>query len=128
MNIEYDKSLQHYNEKEIRELLLYHKVIKADIDTNTLTLDNGTELTFYGNIGCYGYGIGTYSVTELNECDNIITDVKFVNDDDIKDKELDDMSYKIFVCLIQAGDTDGSGCYGRTVLYTMYVKLKNNNG
>lgn len=78
----YDKTYYEYNEKEIRELLLYRKVV--EVRGNTLVLDNGTELTFEGNEGCPGCGNGWYSVTELNECDNVITNVEFVCDNDTK--------------------------------------------
>lgn len=129
--MEYNKILQHCNEKAIEELLLFHKVVKTDMKTRTLTLDNGTELMFKGNEGCYGCGSGCYYIEELNECDNVITNVEFVIDDDVQDKDCDDISYKIFVFaedkrikLIQFDGTDGNGYYGTG--YTVYVKLKNN--
>lgn len=122
----YDKIYEEYDEDEIRELLLYRKVVKV-ID-NTLILDNGTELTFEGNHGCGGCSSGWYSVTELNECDNAITNVEFVCDNDTKDS-YDETSYKIFVYaedrhikLAQIDGDDGNGYYGTG--YTMYVKFK----
>ena len=74
--MDYDKIYYESDENEIRELLLYRKVVKVEGDT--LVLDNGTELTFEGNEGCI-CGAGCYSVTELNECDNVITNVEFVD-------------------------------------------------
>lgn len=124
----YDKVLNECNENEIRELLLYRKVVRVDNSTNTLTLDNGTELTFEGNEGCGGCSAGWYSVTELNECDNAITNVEFVCDSDTKDS-YDETSYKIFVYaedrhikLAQIDGDDGNGYYGTG--YTLYVKFK----
>lgn len=128
----YNKILYHYNEKEIKELLLFHKVVKADVKTRTLTLDNGTELTFEGNEGCPGCISGWYYIEELSECDNVITNVEFVIDDDVKYKDYDNISYKIFVFaedkrikIAQIDGTDGNGYYGTG--YAVYVKLKNNN-
>lgn len=122
--MKYNKILHHCDEKEIKEILLFHKVVKADMRTKTLTLDNGTELTFEGNEGCGGCGSGWYCIEELNECDNVITNVEFVINDDVKDKDYDDMSYKIFVFAedkrIKLVQFDGTG-------YTVYVKLKNND-
>ena len=126
--MDYDKIYYESDENEIRELLLYRKVVKVEGDT--LILDNGTELTFKGNEGCNLCGNGWYSVTELNECDNVITNVEFICDDDIKNKDSDDdMSYKIFVYaedkhikLAQIDGSDGNGFYGTG--YTLYVKFK----
>ena len=124
--MDYDKIYYESDENEIRELLLYRKVVK--VEGNTLVLDNGTELTFEGNIGCI-CGAGCYSVTELNECDNVITNVEFVRDNDVKNKDnYDETSYKIFVYaedkhikLAQIDGDDGNGYYGTG--YTLYVKF-----
>lgn len=103
------------NEKEIKELLLYRKIVKVENDT--LYLDNGIELKIRANEGCGGCSSGNYEITELNECDNIITNVEFACDY-IKD-EWDDTSYKIFVYaedkrikILQVDGTDGNGYYG----------------
>ena len=127
-NETYNKIYYEYNEDEIKELLLYRKVVKVKDDT--LILDNGTELTFEGNQGCGGCSSGWYSVTELNECENVITDVEFVCDNDTKDS-YDETSYKIFVYaedkhikLAQIDGDDGNGWYGTG--YTIYVKFKQN--
>ena len=99
------------NEKEIKELLLYRKIVKVENDT--LYLDNGIELKIRANEGCGGCSSGNYEITELNECDNIITNVEFACDY-IKD-EWDDTSYKIFVYaedkrikILQVDGTDGN--------------------
>lgn len=124
----YDKVLNECDENEIRELLLFRKVVKVDNGANTLILDNGTELTFEGNSGCSGCGSGWYSVTELNECHNVITNVEFVCDDVTK-SNYDETSYKIFVYaedkhikLAQIDGDDGNGYYGTG--YKIHVKFK----
>lgn len=65
---------------------------------------------------------------ELNECDNVITNVEFVCDDDAVD-EYDGTSYKIFVYaenqklkLLQVDGDDGNGYYGTG--YSIIVKIK----
>ena len=66
-------------EKEVKKLLLFRKIVKAEIfddQTAILTLDNGTELVAHGNEGCGGCGNGWYYLDELNTCENAITDVK----------------------------------------------------
>ena len=116
--------IKHYEEQAIKKLLLYRKVVKATDDT--LYLDNGTELLIEGNEGCGGCGAGWYSVTELNTCDNVITNVEF--DEESLDQD-DEYSYKIFVYaenekikLVQVDGDDGNGYYGTG--YTIRVKVK----
>lgn len=49
--------------KVVRELLLFHKVIRVEVintQTGLLVLDNGTELLVEGNEGCGGCGNGWY--------------------------------------------------------------------
>lgn len=122
------KTIQHLDEcdeKEIKELLIGRKVkVKGD----NLILDNGIVLEIEANEGCGGCGSGWYSITKLNEVDNAITNVEFVCDGDVEDKEnYDDTSYKIFVfCedtrikLLQVDGSDGNGYYGTG--YTIMVK------
>lgn len=112
-------------EDEIKKLLLFQKIVKVTDDT--LFLDNGTELKIIGNEGCGGCSSGWYDVTELNGCDNAITDVEF----DCIDNETDygDTSFQIFVYaedekikIAQIDGTDGNGCYGTG--YSIQVKMK----
>ena len=119
-----------HNEQEIKDLLLYHKVVNVTEDT--ITLDNGTELRFVGNEGCCGCQQGWYYLKELNGCDNAITNVEFVTDEDVTDKNNYDKSYKIFVLaedkrikLAQIDGIDGydGNCWYGTG-YTVYVKFK----
>jgi len=120
-------TLDYYNEEEIRKLLFGRKIIKVDSDT--LFLDNGIELTISPNSGCGGCGSGWYSLVELNDCDNAITNIEMVVDENVKDK-YDDTSYKIFVFaedkrikIVQVDGSDGNGYYGTG--YEILVKFKN---
>lgn len=104
------------DEETIREMLIGHSIEK--VNKNTLKLDNGIELEFYGNEGCI-CGAGDYNITELNECKNIITNVEFTDDRVNQDSWGDEHSYKIFVYaenkeikLMQCDGDDGNGYYG----------------
>ena len=116
------KEIEHYEEEKIKELLLYRKVIKVSEDT--ILLDNGIELEIIGNEGCGGCSSGWYDVTELNGCENAITNVEF--EEEVLE---DDYSYKIFVYaenekikLLQVDGTDGNGYYGTG--YSIRVREK----
>lgn len=85
-------------ESKMRGLLLYRKIVKVeecDDQTAKLILDNGVEIITIGNDGCGGCANGWYFVDGLNECDNIITNVECVVEDD----HYEDV-YKIFVFTI----------------------------
>ena len=88
-----NRELYYCEEEKIKELLLYRKIVKVENDT--LYLDNGVELEVLANEGGGGCNSGWYSITELNECDNVITNVEFECED--IDDEYDDTSYRIFV-------------------------------
>lgn len=118
--------IEHYEEQKIKELLLYRKIVKAE--DRTLFLDNGIELEIEGNEGCGGCSAGWYGVTELNTCENAITNVEFIEDGDTKD-DYDETSYKIFVLaaderikILQVDGDDGNGYYGTG--YTIHVTVK----
>lgn len=106
------------DEEQIKELLIGRKVkvLKKDEYTADLQLDNGAILKVEANEGCGGCSNGWYSIMNLNNVDNAITNVIF-------DKENIDgdcaYSYKIFVfCedtrinLLQVDGDDGNGYYG----------------
>lgn len=121
-NIEYDFS----DEKEIKELLIGHKVkVKNNNGQSAeLELDNGIILEVLANEGCGGCSSGWYSIEKLNEVDNAITNVEF-NEHSIDGYEY---SYNIFVfCedtrihLLEVDGDDGNGYYGTG--YTITVKL-----
>lgn len=110
------KVLCEENQKAIRDLLMFRKVVK--VDDNTLQLDNGVILEIEGNRGCGACSSGWYGLVELNGCDNAITKVEFACDEDVLDT-YDDTSYKIFVFaedkrikLLQVDGSDGNGYYG----------------
>lgn len=68
-------------EQKVKDLLLYHKVVSVeqiDAQTAKLILDNGVALLTKGNRGCGGCNNGWYEITDLNDCDNIITNVECV--------------------------------------------------
>lgn len=127
-----NKNLYYDNEAEIKELLMYRKIIKVDEDT--LYLDNGVELKVLPNEGCGGCSNGWYGIEELNGCDNAITNVEFererVNPDDVWSEEY---SYKIFVYaedtkikIVQVDGNDGNGYYGTG--YSIRVKMPDSKG
>jgi hypothetical protein len=109
----------HKEKEAIEDLLLGHTV--AVVDDKTLTLDNGTQLTLVGNMGCGGCPMGAYDLTALNGADNVITRVSFFeNPDDVNGL------YQIFVYmahdminLASFEGCDGNGYYGTG--YTIHV-------
>ncbi len=118
--------IDYSEEKKIYDLLFGRKVVKVSDDT--LLLDNGMELRVIANEGCGGCSSGWYAITELNGCDNAITNVEFVCDNETVDK-YDKTSYKIFVFtedkrikLLQVDGDDGNGYYGTG--YSIIVKIK----
>lgn len=128
---ELDKELDYYDEKEIADLLIFRKIVKVENDI--LYLDNGIELEVCANEGCGGCSSGWYLITELNECDNVITDVKFSWDDINDPKSDNDRSYKIFVYaedkkikILQVDGSDGNGYYGTG--YTIRVRYPSGAG
>lgn len=121
-----DKRLYYDEEKEITELLLYRKIVKVENDT--LYLDNGVELEVIPNEGCGGCNSGWYDISEINGCDNVITNVEFDCEDGVGEYE-NETSYKIFVYaedqkikILQVDGTDGNGYYGTG--YSIVAKTK----
>ena len=83
-------------ESEVRALLLFRKIVKAEVlddQTGVLTLDNGPELSVEGNEGCGGCDNGWFYLEELNACDNAITSVKC----ETEGNGYDDCVYHLFV-------------------------------
>lgn len=113
-------------EREVKNLLLGRKIIKTektDDQIGVLTLDDGTQLIVEGNEGCGGCANGWYYLDELNECDNVITNVECA----LEYKGYDDV-YHIFVfadnkkinCVQYSGSDNGY--YGTG--YRLFVKMK----
>lgn len=107
----------------VRKQLMFRKVVKVrevDDQTAELTLDNGVVLVAKGNEGCGGCANGWYYLTALNTCDNVITNVEIL--------EENEAVYSIFVysadnrinLLTYKGEDNGY--YG--VGYTLHVKMK----
>lgn len=122
-------TVEHYETNRIKELLLYRKIIKVEGDT--LYLDNGVELEICPNQGCGGCYSGWYELTELNGCDNAITNVEFACDDilALNSHSYNDTAYKIFVFaenkkikIMQVEGSDGNGYYGTG--YSILVREK----
>lgn len=130
-------------EERLTELLFGKKIISAvmsderperyeDGPTGYLTLDDGTVLKVWGNTGGCSCGAGDYPLTELNACDNVITNVVLdekPDGDDVRcetcgktwgcDHEGDRGYYRIFVyaedrriTLASFDGSDGNGYYG----------------
>ena len=125
------RELYYNQENEIRDLLLYRKIVKAE--NNTLYLDNGIELEVCPNEGCGGCSSGWYELVELNDCNNAITNVEFCCDDIDYNNDWgrNDTSYKIFVFaenkkikILQVDGNDGNGWYGTG--YSIIVKKRSN--
>lgn len=109
--------LTHDDAADISALLVGHRVVGADIDTQTLTLDDQTQIQVEPNEGCGGCSAGHYYLDHLATVDNIITSVK-VTSDDLQGGD-DPQRYSIFVfCdneqinLLQVDGDDGNGYYG----------------
>lgn len=112
-------------EKTVKEMLMFRRIVEVERYNNqdgVLTLDNGTQLIVEGNRGCGGCGSGWYDLTELNGCDNAITNVKCeCGSDGYED------IYNIFVyaedksinCVEYRGSDNGY--YGTG--YDLYVKV-----
>lgn len=92
----------------LKDLLVGRTVVKATEDH--LTLDDGTLLEVQGNEGCGGCSSGWFEVTQLNTCDNIITNIAY---------EATDNQVSLFVYaeddrikLIESNGDIGNGYYG----------------
>jgi hypothetical protein len=82
------KGIAWNEEDKIKELLMGKSVKKVADDQ--LLLSDGTHLTIYPNQGCGGCPAGNFYLEELNECENIITNVEFEEDEYQE-------SFKVFV-------------------------------
>jgi hypothetical protein len=108
--------------EELRALLVGHSIAKVADDR--LELDDGTILTIIPNEGGCSCGAGDYELTELNGCENVVTDVR-TETEEIPDPAYpgDDETgmtvYRIYVFAVEervnlmavTGD-DGNGYYG----------------
>ena len=128
-----DDTITGYDANEhtkIRALLLGHRIEK--ITDDHLKLDDGTIVKIVANQGCGGCSSGWYELSNLNDCDNIITAVEF----DIDEKSTGDSEwetetvYSVFVVaedkrinLFAVSGDDGNGYYGTG--YELLVRMPN---
>ena len=110
-------------EDDLKRLLLFRRVVKVEtIDNRTahITLDNGVILHVRGNEGCGGCENGWYYLSELNICDNAITDVRV----QVNDAETE---FSIFVFAdnskvnLVSYTGDDNGWYGTGFYLTAYL-------
>jgi hypothetical protein len=124
------RTLNEEHRKEIADLLMGHKVAKADDEH--LVLDNGTVIKAIGHDGGCSCSSGCYGLSVLNGVDNVITRVEYDYRpaSDYEDKaersghpdDPDDQwtgYYRVFVYadnqqinLMQFDGSDGNGYYG----------------
>lgn len=102
---------------ELKKVLLYRKIVEVSFNEyqGYMTLDDGTKLRLVANEGCGGCGNGWYYLTELNKCDNAITDVSIEYDTHNYDEVI-----KVFVIaedrriqIVNVEGDEGNGYYGR---------------
>lgn len=102
---------------ELKKVLLYRKIVEVSFNEyqGYMTLDDGTKLKLVANEGCGGCGNGWYYLTELNKCDNAITDVSIEYDTHNYDEVI-----KVFVIaedrriqIVNVEGDEGNGYYGR---------------
>lgn len=122
------EELYYNDEKEITDLLMFRKIVEVK-NGDTLILDNGLELEVVPNDGCGRCASGGYEISELNVCDNAITNVEFQEVEYESRDSWQDYSYRIFVIaenkrikILQVDGTDGNGYYGTG--YSINVKIK----
>lgn len=108
--------IDHDETSKLRDLFVGKSVRKVADDR--LELSDGTRLRLEGNEGCGGCPAGFYTLTKLNECENIITNV-VVEMEEEDDSIEPDCTYRLFVIsgedkvnLATFEGTDGNGYYG----------------
>ena len=121
-----DRAYDGENLKDLRKLLLYHKVVDAKVLSEycgELILDNGMTLEVIPNNGCGGCSNGWYYLSDLAKCENVITDVSI----EYSQNEDHDEVIRVFVLteddrikLIDVYGNEGNGYYGRG--FCIYVK------
>lgn len=125
---EYVKTVEHYDEKDISDMLIGRKVVDVEGD-DTLVLDNGMKLLIEPNNGCGGCESGWYDIEHITSCNNVITSVEFdYYDEDASSSYYDYTHYKIFVIadgirteLLDVYGTDGNGYYGTGYSIDVYI-------
>lgn len=120
------RSIYHSDKEALVELFVGKSVVSVEMggqwDPGKLVLSDGTKLEIVGNDGCGGCSAGHYWLTELNECENIITNVEVVFEDYNPDSNYysdPEGTYHLFVYaghqkinLASIEGSDGNGWYG----------------
>lgn len=123
-DVEDEAILHHYATRaELNEVFVGHTVTVVNDDT--IRLNDGTLLQIVPNEGGWGCGCGSYDITELNGCDNIITGCKIVsqgNDDEGFVYRLYVYSGYTKVNLVTVNGHDGTGQYGTG--FAIFVREK----
>lgn len=112
--------------EELNAVFVGRTVIAVGEDQ--LLLDDGTELRIVPNEGGAICRCGAYRITELNDCDNIITGAKVVKDDRRPARSDDGQHiYRLFVFsghkkinLLTVEGADNNGMYGTGFTINVY--------
>lgn len=104
--------------EEIKKLLLYKKIVEVHIigeRSGIMKLDDGTVLEIVANAGCGGCSNGWYYLDELNKCENAITNVELVYDQEGYDEVIQIFVYAedTRIKAIDVYGDEGNGYYGR---------------
>ena len=109
--------LDYRDKADIRALLLGRRVTKVSEDH--IRLDDGALVRIYANRGCGGCPSGRYHLCDLNDVDNVITAVDFVQETTENEWGVREKTYRVFVVaedkrvnLFAVEGSDGSGYYG----------------
>lgn len=110
------RTIYHDDKKKLVELFVGKSVKKVDDDR--LVLSDGTTLQIVPNDGGCSCGAGDYELAELNECENIITNIE-VESIEMGGGYDPGTSYHLFVYtghrkinLLTVQGNDGNGFYG----------------
>lgn len=105
-----------YNDKQgLKELFIGKQIVETRAEEGILILSDGKELSIKPNSGCWGCISGNFSLSELNEVNNVITNVKTVKTDK------DGTTYQLFLYvegvkkkekLFAVTGSEGNGYYG----------------
>lgn len=111
------RTIYHTDKEKIVALFVGKSVSK--IDDDKLYLNDGTLLQIVPNEGGCSCGAGDYELTELNGCENIITNVEIIDYQCPETDYSEIHTYEIFVYaenrkinLLTVQGDDGNGYYG----------------
>lgn len=119
------KTISYLEEDSIIDLFKGSSIVRVENDT-TLYLSNGAVVDVNPNSGCWGCVSGNFSVSQLNQIENVITNVEVSKNQDPENQEK--TVYTIFVyteltagkeTLVEVYGDEGNGWYGTG--YTLEV-------